>query len=126
MNYVKTYESYISGDFINEASTDSIQSLQDRIKQLQDTGTKLKAKDWAATIERKKKSVDSAKEKKDNLRLAVAEREYQIVELKKQKSDLRINMISKEIEFLQSKLTYQQESVAIQDQIEKLKPKTKS
>jgi len=34
MGYVQTFESYIGGGSLNEVTTDSIQSLQDRIKQL--------------------------------------------------------------------------------------------
>jgi hypothetical protein len=122
MNYVKTYESFI-GDVLNEVTDDSIKTLSERITKLQQTGERLKKKDWAGIIERKKKSVDNAKIKKDDLRLAVAQREYDVTVLRKGKNDLRLDMMGKEIEFLQAKLTYQQESLKIKQQIEKLKPK---
>ena len=122
MNYVKTYESFV-GDVLNEVTDDSIKTLGERITKLQQTGERLKKKDWAGIIERKKKSVDNAKIKKDDLRLAVAQREYDVTVLRKGKNDLRLDMMGKEIEFLQAKLTYQQESLKIKQQIEKLKPK---
>jgi hypothetical protein len=122
MNYVKTYESFV-GDVLNEVTDESIKTLSERITKLQQTGERLKKKDWAGIIERKKKSVDNAKIKKDDLRLAVAQREYDVTVLRKGKNDLRLDMMTKEIEFLQAKLTYQQESLKIKQQIEKLKPK---
>ena len=106
MGYVQTFESYIGGGSLNEVTTDSIQSLQDRIKQLQEVGTKLKKKNWDELIEKKKKSIDNAKAKKDDLRLAVAQREYDVTVLRKQKNDLRMDMMTKEIEFLQSKCSW--------------------
>lgn len=123
MSYVQTYENYISGDILNEVTADSIESLKERIAKLQQTGERLKKKDWAGIIERKKKSVDNAKAKKDDLRLAVAQREYDVTILRQQKTALRLDMMTKEIEFLQAKFTYQQESLKIAEQIEKLKPK---
>ena len=121
MNYIQTFEHYSFGSDLNEASENSVKNLQDRIKQLTDTGTKLKAKNFNDLIAKKKASINKAKEQKDNLKTQIAEREMKITELRSQKHELRLGMIRQEIMFLNQKLTYQQESVKIKSQIEKLK-----
>lgn len=123
MIYVQTYESYSSGNILNEVSAESIDLLKERLIKLKETGERLKKKDWAGLIDKKKASVENAQAKKDSLRLAVAQREYQITTLRQRKSMLRLDMMSTEMEFLKSKLVYQQESLKIAEQIEKLKPK---
>lgn len=123
MSYVQTYESYSSGNILNEVSAESIDLLKERLIKLKETGERLKKKDWAGLINKKKASVENAQAKKDSLRLAVAQREYQITTLRQRKSMLRQDMMATEMEFLKSKLVYQQESLKIAEQIEKLKPK---
>lgn len=123
MSYVQTYESYSSGNILNEVSAESIDLLKERLIKLKETGERLKKKDWAGLIDKKKASVENAQAKKDSLRLAVAQREYQITTLRQRKSMLRQDMMATEMEFLKSKLVYQQESLKIAEQIEKLKPK---
>jgi len=120
MNYLQTFESYIVG-ILNEASGDSLQNLQARIKNLTATAQKLKAKDFNELMDKKKSALDSAKESKDNLRTQVAQRNLNIVKLRMQKHQLRTDMVSKEIDFLNQKLTYQQESLKIKDAINNLR-----
>lgn len=121
MSYVKTYENFIFGSNLNEASEDSVNITKERIEHLKATGTKLKEKDYKSLIEKKKAAINTAKEQKDSLKTQMAERELQITLLRSKKHDLRISMMQQEIMFLNQKLTYQTESVKIKDEIDKLK-----
>jgi hypothetical protein len=121
MNYVKTFEHFSFGGDLNEATEESVKNLQDRITQLQKTGEKLASKDWKDLLDKKKRAIDSAKEKKDSLKTQLAEREYNLVQLKMKKSMLRQDMIKKELVFLQSKVEYQTQSVELDSEIEKIK-----
>jgi hypothetical protein len=121
MNYVKTFEHYSFGGDLNEASEDSVKNLQARIAGLQKTGERLASKDWKDLLDKKKRAIDSAKEKKDSLKIQLAEREYNLAQLKMQKSTLRQDMIKKELVFLQSKIEYQTQSVELDAEIKKIK-----
>ena len=121
MHYIQTFENYSFGSNLNEASEDSVKKLQEQIARLTETGTKLAARDFKSLLDKKKASINVAKEQKDSLKLQTAERAMQITELRSKKHNLRLNMVKQEILFLNQKLTYQQESVKIKESIDKLK-----
>lgn len=106
---------------LNEVSDDILQNLQERIKNLTVTAQKLKDKDFTGLMDKKKSALDSAKESKDNLRTQIAQRNLNITKLRMQNHQLRTDMVSKEIDFLNQKLTYQQESLKIKDAIDNLR-----
>ena len=121
MEYVQTFENFIFSGSLNEATEVSLKNTQDRIKQLTDIGTRLKNTDYTKIIANKKDSVESAKNSKDTLRLQMSQRNLKMAELKSQKKDLRLKMISTELNFLKEKLAYQQQVVNISKEIQKLK-----